>query len=485
MSEYLRRLLKTDLIGLQARKQPLTIKEQIFRSEIDDFRSEALGLILPLLAIVSFCWGLARGFSPVFVEIWPPFAIFLICVAGAFSHHERPRRAAFFLITALSWILLATAYLWRYPFLAFYMPLLTTFACLMLEGLASSIFALQLTLALSGYAWLVYPTGWLNSLTIGLLVGVWLAWAVIRLAVRPFQSALRAARADREWALRQYESGKGYQSELRQALKQLECANYQIRKQNQILDQARFEAEQARKAKNEFAAIVSHELLTPINLIAGYSEMICKSPRAYGGHPLPLAYQADAWAIYHSATHLRSLITDVLDLARLDTGKTTLNKEIIDPRELLYQTAEIARDLVAQKGLELIIDAPDECGVVLGDVKRLRQVWLNLIKNAVRFTSSGYICLRLTRDAQQKEIWHCVEDTGIGIQAEDIQRLFQPFEQLSNPLNRTHEGAGLGLSLCKSFIEEHKGRIWVESQVGQGSKFYFALDEFHPISDSK
>ncbi|MBE0697545.1 MAG: hypothetical protein IH586_11545 [Anaerolineaceae bacterium] len=452
------------------------------RSEIDDFRNEALWFILPLVAIASFTWGLLRGYTSVFYLLWPPFAISVVALFFSVARHWNPRSTSLLASLLISWILLAAESLWSQPDLAYVAVPLVAFATLMLNLVPSLVFILQLSLGMIVLVLLRTQGDWAVAVTFGPLICAWLTWFFVRLGYRPHLLALRAARGDREWALRQYESGKGYQGELRQALKQLESANYQINKQNQALEEARFEAEQARKSKNEFAAMVSHELLTPINLIAGYSEMICKSPRAYAGQPLPSAYRGDVWAIFHSAQHLRSLISDVLDLSCLDTGKLTLYKEVIDSGELLTQVVEIAHDLVNQKGLELIVDLPPDPGLLLVDVKRIRQVWLNLIKNGVRYTETGSIRLCIQRDRQCGTILHSVQDTGVGIQPEDIPRLFQPFEQLNRPLNRPHDGTGLGLALCKSFIEEHGGRIWVESRSGSGSKFIFALEEFHPIS---
>jgi signal transduction histidine kinase len=165
----------------------------------------------------------------------------------------------------------------------------------------------------------------------------------------------------------------------------------------------------------------------------------------------------------------------VLELSRLDTNKMSLNKEIVDANALLNQVVEFAGDMVRQKGLVLNVSTPETPVIVYADTKRIRQVWLNLIKNAIRFTEQGIITLTISIQPHHAWVDCCVSDTGIGIQPENLSRLFQPFQQLDDSLNRSHDGAGLGLALSKYFVEEHGGNIWIESDPGKGTKVFFNL----------
>jgi DNA-binding response OmpR family regulator len=186
--------------------------------------------------------------------------------------------------------------------------------------------------------------------------------------------------------------------------------------------------------------------------------------------------------VYRSARHLKGLIDDVLDLSQADTEHMPLITERVSPTSVIRETVEMMGSLAEQKGLDLIVDVPEQLPPVFLDRLRIRQVLLNLLNNAIRLTDSGNIVIsaRMERDA----IRITVADTGPGIAPEDIPKIFQEFQQLDPSLSRRKGGVGLGLALSRRFIRLHGGRMWVESEPGQGSHFHFTLPLVPPSPES-
>ena len=268
---------------------------------------------------------------------------------------------------------------------------------------------------------------------------------------------------------RQLEERRG---DLRKALKSLEEAMARSERTNELLKVVRTEAESAKRLKQQFAQTISHEMRTPLNLVIGFCELMAESPDYYGGS-LPVPYLRDLMVVHRNASHLRKLVDDVLDLARLDAAQMTLTLAEIQPAHLLAEVADMMSGLVESHGLELVVEPHDPLPTIWADDVRIRQVFVNLIGNAVRFTTQGSITL--SGRQQGSTVLFAVRDTGIGISPEDRVKVFDEFRQLDAETNRRHEGAGLGLAICRRFVELHGGRIWVESVVGQGSTFNFSL----------
>ncbi len=282
-----------------------------------------------------------------------------------------------------------------------------------------------------------------------------------------------------EWVWNGYETARRNerlaregQAELRRTLKALDEATYRLERANYMLAIARDQAEEARRLKQQFAQTISHELRTPLNLVISFAELMLRSPEYYG-EPLPPKYARDLGIIYRNAQHLLSLINDVLDLARIEAVQMDLVFEETDLYTLMQDSINTVRSLVESRGLALQVDISPDLPRIKIDPKRVRQVLFNLLSNAVRFTEQGSITVRVTR--KDDEILFAVSDTGIGIAEKDKGRIFEEFQQAEGGTSRPYGGAGLGLAISKRFVELHKGRIWVESQVGQGSTFYFAL----------
>jgi signal transduction histidine kinase len=306
------------------------------------------------------------------------------------------------------------------------------------------------------------------------LLMLWITQFTAFVAFHSLYQALDMAWNYQEYAVQQMREAREHRANLLTATKALNEARTDLARTNVQLIHAYRAAEEGRRLKAQFAANVSHELRTPINLIVGFSETIVTSPQSYGV-PLPAAYWADMNTIYRSAKHLQSLINDVLDVSQIEAGKLAVVKEPIDSRQVLEEAVNIARDLIESRGLTFHVRLPDSMPVMYLDRTRIRQVLLNLLSNAARFTDSGTITLTALIDNGELRI--IVQDMGIGIPKTDLARVFEEFHQVEGSLSRRWGGSGLGLTLSKQFVEHHGGRIWAQSEgiPGKGSTFIVAL----------
>jgi signal transduction histidine kinase/ligand-binding sensor domain-containing protein/CheY-like chemotaxis protein len=233
---------------------------------------------------------------------------------------------------------------------------------------------------------------------------------------------------------------------------------------------ARDQAQAANRAKSAFLASMSHELRTPLNAILGFSELLREDD--------PSEKQSkDLEIIHRSGEHLLGLIGDVLDVAKIEAGRVVLENAPCDLRKLVREVTEMMEVRARAKNLQLLVeDFPYLPGLVLTDASKLRQILINLIGNAVRYTDRGSISLRLEAlpedTSNHVKLRFEVEDTGVGIAPEDQARIFEPFVQVGN---RTTEGTGLGLTIVRQFVEMMGGTIQVESTPGHGSRFRVEL----------
>lgn len=233
-------------------------------------------------------------------------------------------------------------------------------------------------------------------------------------------------------------------------------------------------AEEANRMKSRFLSTISHELRTPLNLIVGLSGVVLQEFEE-GQSQIPESTQKDIKRIHAYAQHLGGLIGDVIDLATLDAGRLRLNKELIDLGSALQMVAESGSQLTADKGLVWQANIPETGPWVRGDRTRLRQVVLNLVNNAIKFTRLGEISLSLTSDDRLVTI--SVHDTGLGIPPEEQDAIFDAFRRSERSIALGYPGLGLGLAICKMLIEMHGGTIGLRSTgiEGEGSTFYLTL----------
>jgi signal transduction histidine kinase len=225
----------------------------------------------------------------------------------------------------------------------------------------------------------------------------------------------------------------------------------------------------ANRHKSEFLANTSHELRTPLNAILGYAELI--EDEIYG--EVPPKIREVLQRIQSNGRHLLGLINDVLDLSKIEAGQLQLSVTAYSIQEVVASVVTATEGLANEKKLSLRAIVPGNLPTGEGDERRITQVLLNLVGNAIKFTEVGKIEVRASMENNHVEV--SVSDTGPGIPAEERERIFDEFHQLDTSSTRTKGGTGLGLAISKKIIEMHGGRIWVESDVGQGSTFHFTL----------
>lgn len=228
------------------------------------------------------------------------------------------------------------------------------------------------------------------------------------------------------------------------------------------------------RLKSQFLANMSHELRTPLNSIIGFSRVIIKGIDG----PITELQEQDLSAIYNSGQHLLRLINDILDLSKIDAGKMELAFDDVNIPDLLHSVVPTVSGLIKDKPIKIVENINPDIPVLRADAMRLRQVLINLLSNAAKFTDEGTITIDADIEAKangQPEVVIKVTDTGAGIAPEDRNKLFQPFSQVDASPTRKTGGTGLGLSISRRLVELHGGIIDVTSEVGKGSTFYFTL----------
>jgi signal transduction histidine kinase/ActR/RegA family two-component response regulator len=235
-------------------------------------------------------------------------------------------------------------------------------------------------------------------------------------------------------------------------------------------------AEQLReidRLKTQFLANMSHELRTPLNSIIGFSKVMLKGIDG----PLTELQEADLTSIHNSGQHLLELINSILDMSKIEAGKMDLAFDQVRLPDIFDTVLSTTRALVKDRPIQLRCEIPEDLPTVWADTQRVRQVLINLMSNAAKFTEDGSISL--SAEAGDEHVTVSVMDTGVGMDAEAQKRLFIPFQQVDASTSRRAGGTGLGLAISRRFVEMMKGKIWVESVPGQGSTFSFTL----PIYD--
>jgi signal transduction histidine kinase/CheY-like chemotaxis protein len=364
--------------------------------------------------------------------------------------------------------------------------------------LLSSVLPLIAVIAVSGWAGIVVE--------VVVILLVWLATRGLLGAPLPIDQALViiiagifngllgwAGRSElltvTEWSMTSFDEARKnldevreHRLELEQSREDLIQANRELTRLSNRLTILERIAEEARQAKTEFVANVSHELRTPLNMIIGFADVISRSPHVYGSR-LPLSLLTDIAAIRRNAEHLATLVNDVLDLSQVEAGRMALRRDWVSLEPMIREALAVVKGLFDSRGLYLeseIIPHPPRPALsqVYCDETRIRQVIINLLGNAGRFTERGGVLLQCRE--VETEVIISVADTGPGIAEKDQKRIFEPFQQADVSTRRRHGGSGLGLTISKQFVEMHGGRMWLESEVGVGATIFFSLPLENP-----
>ncbi len=434
-------------------------------------------LVLTIGAMYSLWYLIAGATQPDEVTIIAfPLTLFVITISALPLVILRSRLllAQIIWLTGLTLAIILSVHIFQQPLLLLFSALLPLIAAVTIGWQASVVVEFLLGIAL----WLVLPDmevqllPTISSLRIAVLVagaisGV-LGWAVTNTLFLLTVWALYSRKQAREKMKEAFEQ----RLELNQTQEDLIQANQELARMSGRLQTLYQDAEEQRHEKQRFAANVSHELRTPLNMIIGFSEMIPKLSPVYGVE-LPPALLSDIAAIQRNSEHLSQLIDDVLDLSQIDAGRMVINKEWSSLQEMINEAVVATRVLFESKNLYIKTDIEPDCPQVFCDTTRIRQVILNLLSNAGRLTREGGVTIRAWHEGGDALV--SVQDTGPGIREDKIQKLFEPFGQLDVSPENIKGGSGLGLSISKQFIEMHDGKMWVESEPGTGSTFYFSL----------
>ncbi len=276
---------------------------------------------------------------------------------------------------------------------------------------------------------------------------------------------------------------KQHQRELENSLASknadLDLLTRELQRRELALDEARLafkqattQADQARHSKAEFLATMNHEMRTPMNAIIGMANLALRTE-------LTTRQRDYLEKLHHAGKHLLQTINDVLDLSRVDAGKLELDMAPFDLEQMLQKVVTLTADSAANKGLELLFDiGKDVPQTLMGDQPRLSQMLINYTSNAIKFTDKGHVALTVRvkkRTGQDVQLYFAVQDTGIGISQDQLQKLFQQFQQADSSTTRRHEGSGMGLAITKILAAQMGGEVGVKSEPAQGSTFWFTV----------
>ncbi len=285
-----------------------------------------------------------------------------------------------------------------------------------------------------------------------------------------FQTQLNAQKSTRNWILFLGISALLLALGLYYRLRYTRKTQKLLQQKNEIIEAEKEKAEASERAKHQFLANMSHEIRTPMNAIKGTTDiLIRRNPKEDQKEYLD--------GIKQSSDSLLVIINDILDISKIEAGKVELENEPFSVVELVNNVHTIMQFKAEEKGLELLKDISGENLTVQGDANRLRQILINLIGNAIKFTEKGVVTtsVKSEQSGEKVNVHFIISDTGIGIDQDRMDKIFQSFEQAYSDTSRKFGGTGLGLSISKKLVELHGGKIWVESQKGKGSQFHFTI----------
>lgn len=453
------------------RGRPLLPQPEEVWATLQHLRQETIVLVLPALYVAGFILLTVAGAVPDPVHAGlPALLLFLLPLPVWGILRLNYRAAAWLLVAGCLAVNLLVALWGQLPVALCLLVLPVGLAALFLGVTSGMVTALLCMLVL------FYTQRTQHAIDPALctvtLVGIGGVLGLVWLTSHPLLTAISWFWSSHEQSRRALEQARDQQEQLGRLVADLADANLQLTRLNRVAAAMRQAAEDARRAKEQFVANVSHELRTPLNMIIGFSEMITQTPALYGGS-LPPPLLADLDVILRNSRHLAQLIDDVLDLSQIEADQMALTKERVALGELVEAAIIAVRPLFLSKGLRLQSTIPAEFPPIYCDRTRIRQVVLNLLSNAGRFTEQGGVCIEAKREDGFLTV--SVADSGPGIPPDGLERLFQPFQQLDGSLSRRVGGNGLGLSISKRFVELHDGQMWVVSEVGVGTTFFFRL----------
>src|SRR5258706_3192797 len=461
---------------------PLVSRWSPAQPEADYFRAGAFLATAGSLGLVAWIWV---GQSVASGQIQAKYGLALICLIGGAgwaiyrlyrSHYLRA--VSIFLVAQLVFIAIMINLL-RDLTLGYLFLFTIVMAGSLMSGIGSFGTASTAAIIELLLAQLLSDNLKAAELLPVLILLQYLAALVTGQAAHGLYAALKASEVSAQAAPKHAQEARQHRGDLHRTLKSLDITYAQLQRINAELLQSREIADAALKFKKEFAAQTSHELRTPLNLIIGFSETMAFSQNSYGVK-LPPAYLRDVTEIHRNSQHLLSLIDDILDLSKLESGRMGLHFNLVNIKEVLQEVVEMIQPLTQAKGLDLIFDVPEKLPELWLDRDRIHQVLLNLLSNAARLTKQGQIILQAKLRKKENELLIQIKDTGPGISAQMLTQIFEEYQQVEET-GGTAGTTGLGLAISKRIVELHGGRIWAEKEVGTGRSVFFALPVHQPV----
>jgi len=383
-----------------------------------------------------------------------------------------PRLTRWTMVLSSIGLIAALAYVWSDPaffYLLVIPPVLAVIFINSPSGLLVAGLETVLVHLLAQQTDMIFSYGNFASI---LLFGLWIAALLGAAGFWMVDRTLARASLDYERMQALLEDSRRQQAALAEALDDLAHANRQLSLLFEKNVALRKTAEEATEAKTTYIARVSHEIRTPLNMILGITDLIIENQEEYGAD-LPVDLMEDIRIIRRNSDHLLALVNDVLDLTHAETGRMVLKKDWVDLAPEIERSLDIVMPLARKKHLQLQFHQAGSLPQVYCDRTRIRQVIVNLVSNAVRYTEQGMVSVW----AAAEDGWLTVQikDTGPGVYPADAERIFEPFIRGMSSARQETSGSGLGLSVSRQLLEVHGGKIWLESQPGQGSTFAFRL----------
>jgi len=267
---------------------------------------------------------------------------------------------------------------------------------------------------------------------------------------------------------RLYEQLKAASEQLEEKVRE---ATAELVRRNELLQRQHLELEQASQLKSQFLANMSHEFRTPLNAILGYTSMLLQGVSG----DLAAPQKNKMLRVDSNARHLLSIINDILDISRIEAGKMPLHLEEFEMPALVAELLAEVEPLIQKSRLQTLTDLPPGTALVVSDRQKVKQIVLNLLTNAIKFTPHGQVKVMVREDERLGEVGIAVEDTGIGIAPQDQDKVFEDFRQADNSVTREYGGAGLGLAICRRLAKMLDGRIELQSRLGRGSTFTLVI----------
>ncbi|NPV10053.1 MAG: response regulator [Anaerolineae bacterium] len=445
-------------------------------TQLDELRQPILIALALAGGAVSWFWVIVVANFETTGPLAPAVLMFVCCVSCLIGGRHAVRWRSTFLLLGTGGSLLLGSALAPSPVWLYYQSLVVTVAGLLRGPSFSFRSALLLT---AGTAALAPSHMAANLAPLGLL---WMTAVASWLASRNLYTALNWAIQSQAQAQATASEVQRRRGQLRSTLDSLRTAHAALARTNQELEIARRDAEEARLLKTEFAANISHELRTPLSLILGFTEIMSRSPEVYKGARWTPTLRRDVNEIRRNARYLSDFVDDILDLAHMDAFRMTIRREPTQVAALIEEAVGITRRLLKGKPVVLRAETENSLPELMIDRVRIRQVLINLLTNACRFTEQGTITVSAYRTGE--EVVVAVADTGPGIPEEELERVFDQYHQVAAWRSPEDRGKGLGLAIAKGLLQLHGGRIWADSEVGKGSTFRFTLP-IVPKSDGR